>query len=970
MKKIVKVKKWRIAIILIVLAIVIAVFAAGGGSDAPGRTSRTAGELFAAADISAAGDDRYVGYIAQYEKAFHGSRIALDMGERLETEDTSFRSMESFEGREALVTEEQGSVSWEISVEQAGLYAISVEYYTVEGNGGNIERNIYIDGEIPFKEAEGVEFSRVYVDDEPNASGKTVRPGQVEQPSWRSGYVTDSFGYWSPALYFYLEKGTHTLTLESVKEPMAIGAITLVSENVEPEAYERVLEAHRAAGAAEAAGALEGGISLIQAENTLEKSSPTLGARSDTSSTKNQPYSYSEKLLNVVGGESWQYSNQWITWEFAVPKSGLYRLGARVKQNFAQDIYFNRSLYIDGELPFQEAGDIHFFYYDDWQTFSFGDEQTEGGWLFYLEEGTHTVTLKNTVGDMVNILTEADDILTDLSAVNLDLLAVLSTTPDTDRDYQIALYMPEVLEAIAQNRDRLAAIRDAMVEMTGERASLSSQLEQLISVLDKMYKSPSKIAGNYSRFRDLLGTFGEWIITIREQPLILDYLFVAEADTEVRAANDNAVDKLVTQAMNFVTSFVSDYSMISADSGSKEESITVWIGSGLTGGRDQAMALNQMIQDSFTAETGIGVNLQLVPANTLLSATLAGRGPDIALQVAQTEPVDFALRNAAYDLTGFEDFDEIASRFAASALEPFTYDGGVYAMPETMSFPMLFYRTDIMEELGIDVSALASWDSIIEILAVLQTQNMNFALPATMQSYSMFLYQMGGEYYTPDQTASALGERISLDAFEYWTNFYQLYGMDVDFSFENRFRTGEMPIGIAEYTTYNLLSISAPEIKGKWAMIELPGLRTADGEIRNIAPLTVQGCMMLESCDNKPAAWEFVKWWSSAEVQYEFGEQLEAVMGAAARYNTANLEALLRFSWAGRDRRSIEAQTKKLRGVPQVPGGYFTERNLNFAKLAVINDDENPREALLERSEDITEEITMKRQEFGLSTAR
>ena len=251
---------------------------------------------------------------------------------------------------------------------------------------------------------------------------------------------------------------------------------------------------------------------------------------------------------------------------------------------------------------------------------------------------------------------------------------------------------------------------------------------------------------------------------------------------------------------------------------------------------------------------------------------------------------------------------------------------------------------------------------------------MDFALPsaisndvsAGMQSFSMFLYQMDGDFYTPKHTASALSSKTALDAFEYWTDFYMLYGLATDYSFENRFRTGEMPIGIAEYTTYNLLTISAPEIKGKWAMSTLPGTVKADGTVDNVAPIIMKGCLMLQDCKNKDAAWEFIKWWTSAESQYEFGEQLEAVMGAAARYNTANTEALLRFTWSGADRRSIEEQVQNLRGMPQVPGGYYTARYLNFAKLAVINDKENPRSALLDNSADIDEEIKIKRNEFGL----
>ena len=968
MEKLKLLKRWqKILLVAACLAIVIIVINLFSKDDQ--RELKAAGDVFSA--VGSYADGRYISYMNQYgEGDFNGEVIRIDAVSALVKEaDSSVVQSGEYEGRQAVVTEEEGAVSFSFKVNKAGLYAFKFDYFTAKGYGSNIERGLLIDGEYPYEECQDVEFSRIYVDEVPNASGETVRPNQIEKRCWNSEYMIDADGYWAPAMYCYLTEGNHVLTLESVKEPMVISQITLESRSLTPSTYEEVCQATGSQGAQEVAGALENGICIIQAENAVEKSSPTLYAKSDSSSTKNQPYSFSEKLLNVVGGEPWQYSNQWIKWEFTVPVSGYYNIGIRAKQNFIEDIYFNRSLYIDDMLPFAEAGDVHFYFDDNWQVFSFGEENGKEAWKFYLEAGTHTITLKNTMGDMVNILTEADAILEELSAVNLDLLALLSTTPDTDRDYQIALYMPDTLEQIEKNKERLTVIYNAMVEMTGARAALTSQLEQLISVLDKMYDKPSRIASNYKRFRDLLGSFGEWIITVRQQPLLVDYLYVAETSAKVDRANDGFGMGIVTQAMNFFYSFVNDYSMISSGEGAKSDAVTVWIGSGLTGGRDQAMALNRMIKDSFTAQTGINVNLQLVPASTLLTATLSGRGPDLALQVPQTEPVDFALRGAAYDLTNFDDFEQMAARYSQNAIDPFIYDGGVYGMPETMSFPMLFYRTDIMEELGIDVSQLETWDSIIEILAILQAQNMNFALPSTMGTYSMFLYQMNGEYYTEDHTASALDRKVSLDAFEYWTDFYKLYGLPVDYSFENRFRTGEIPIGISEYTTYNLLSISAPEIKGKWAMIELPGLKQEDGTINNVAPITVQGCMMLNDCKNKDAAWEFVKWWTSAQTQYEFGEQLEAVMGAAARYNTANLDALMQFAWAGKDRRSLESQTHNLRGIPQIPGGYYTERNLNFAKLAVINDDENPREALLEHSDDITEEITMKRQEFGLKTA-
>ena len=46
-----------------------------------------------------------------------------------------------------------------------------------------------------------------------------------------------------------------------------------------------------------------------------------------------------------------------------------------------------------------------------------------------------------------------------------------------------------------------------------------------------------------------------------------------------------------------------------------------------------------------------------------------------------------------------------------------------------------------------------------------------------------------------------------------------------------RFKSGEMPVGIADLTFYQQLNYSAPELNGKWAMLPVPGhKRVIDGE--------------------------------------------------------------------------------------------------------------------------------------------
>lgn len=904
---------------------------------------------------------RYVEYFDNYKnEGFNGEDIII-LASNYST-GVNVKSEENFKGKNVVATGEQGYVTWDIEIKKSGLYAIGLEYYPMEGNGSNIERTILIDSKIPFQEAFGVGFTRIYKDEEENPSGKIIRPNQIEAPRWIQTYVNDSFGYFGEALYFYFEKGQHTLTFNSIKEPMAISKIQLTSKDFSPKDYKEVLSQYVAKGAKEINGVLENGIMVFQAENVFEKGDPTLFAKNDSTSTKNQPFDISDKVMNVIGGLPWKYSNQWISWKIGVPESGFYNIGLRNKQNFVRDIYCNRTLYIDDKVPFKEAENVHFDYNDKWKVDLIGSDE---GYRFYLEKGEHTIKLKVTTGDLEEVLTEADDILKKLNKINLDLVALMSTKPDVDRDYQIAKYMPETIEELKKNTERLKEIHKNLTNKTGKKDSLTSELEQLISLVNDMANKPEKIASLFSRFRDRVGSFGNWIMKVREQPLLIDYLFISEVGKSIPKKEDNFFNKLYTGVISFFKSFTTDYSMLSPEGDSKK-AITVWIGSGLTGGRDQALALNQMIKERFTSGTGIPVNLQLVPEETILMATLAGRGPDVALQVKSSDPVDFALRNAVYDLTQFKDFEALRKRFFTSAVTPFEYNNGVYALPETMSFPMLFYRTDILQNLGIDSSSLKTWKDITEILPILQGKNMNFALPQTMPTYSMFLYQMGGSYYTKDARASNLNSKIALEAFKYWTDFYNTYSLPIDFSFENRFRTGEMPIGIAEYTTYNHLSISAPEIKGKWAMVELPGIADENGNINNTSPTTSQGCILMKSSKSKEAAWEFMKWWTTTEAQYEFGKQLEAVMGASARYNTANIEALQKMPWAAADRMGLMNQAKHEKGVPQVPGGYFTERNLNFAKLAVLNKKEDPRETLANYSNIITEEIQYKRKEFGL----
>lgn len=188
----------------------------------------------------------------------------------------------------------------------------------------------------------------------------------------------------------------------------------------------------------------------------------------------------------------------------------------------------------------------------------------------------------------------------------------------------------------------------------------------------------------------------------------------------------------------------------------------------------------------------------------------------------------------------------------------------------------------------------------MNMLSVLQKNNMSFALPAyasgstalDLSGYGTFLYQMGGSFFTEDAKAVAIDSEIGINAFEYYTSFYTTYSLEYTYDFATRFRMGDKPIGIADYTMYNTLSVSAPEINGLWDFTVIPGTKDENGTINRSAAGNGTCTMMLAQVKNPEAGWEFLKWWSSADVQTNYGRELETIMGVASRYAAANTEAL------------------------------------------------------------------------------
>lgn len=955
-------RKWRNALIWV---LVIAVLGAGiwllsrGSTDFRAKYEGT--DL--STDISGIGrSNTYDAYVASYA------------GEPAVREAVSV-DLPAFEGdgeirEEGVYTGDDSEITWRVSVPQAGLYNIRLDYLTTQSRGVDIERELLINGEVPFAGASTLCFSRLWTDASEvrkDNQGNDIRPSQTEVYEVQTAYCRDDMGYQTEPYAFHFTEGENTITLRAVNEPMILCGMTL-TPIVRYESYGEYI----AAQPANESGAEGKNYSqTVQGESASLRSAPSLYARYDRSSSQTVPYSVTNTVLNYIGGDPWTHPGEWIQWDFEVPEDGFYHLTIKARQMYQRGALSGRTVYIDGEVPFEDLESVTFSYNTGWEMKTLSD--AEGNPLrFYLKKGAHTIRMEVTLGKMGPVLKEVEDSIFRLNQIYRKLLVLTGVNPDRFRDYNLAKVYPEAISAMDLESKRLYRIVDDIVAITGEKSDRAAVAQTLAVQLEQFVENNDRITESFTNFKDNITSLGTAMQNMSESKLDVDLIMITGEDAGIPSVNENFFTGALHEIRSCASSFFVDYNSLGDKYASTDDVLDIWI----TTGRDQSTVLKTMVDDTFTAKTGIKVNVKLVQADAILTAVVAGNGPDIVLSVSGWFAVNYAMRNAVEDLTQFPDFEEVVKPFYPSILEPLTYNNGirtgVYGMPETQNFNLLFYRTDIMEELGLEIPN--TWEELIAELPTIQGNSLTVALPypdialADISVLDSMIFQNGGSIYDADAKHTVIDSEAGVAAFKQYTSLYNDYGLPTVFDFVSRFRSGEMPMGIASYATYNTLMVSAPEIRGLWDFTLIPGTRQEDGSIDRTAQTDGLCCMMIATDDEhvKQNAWEFIKWWVSDEAQVRFGREMESVLGASARYQTANRDALRQLAWSNSQLKILEEQMSHTRGFPEIAGGYSTTRHITNAIRRVINTKEDPRETLLNYARTINEEIRIKRREFNL----
>ncbi len=682
-------------------------------------------------------------------------------------------------------------------------------------------------------------------------------------------------------------------------------------------------------------------------------------------------------------------------------------------------------------VPFKEAYDVQYDYSKEWQSNYLGNA-TEVFEFYFEAGVEYTVYFNCSLGSLKDLIKRVEDCMTRVNNYYLRVLQLTGNNPDENTSYKFMEKMPEVVIGFCEEAMELDAVAKAFEERCGKGSHTTTLNTVAILLNTMSMEDGWNIAPNMSTLKSYLGTLGTWINNSKQGALTLDKILVAPADADnsvLPKTNAGFFESIFFEISSFINSFFIKYDAmgVTKEIDANTPTVEVWIATG----RDQSSIWRTMIdaKGGFTDSTGVAVNLKLVTAGTLLPSILSGKGPDVYIGLGSADVINYAIREAVVSINGKDDgataeensiyttkyytyktsdgyttvkegqrdennllmtekltqsgatlsyetlpFDGVvnSTNYVPAAVNTLTLLDDVYGIPQTMGFAMMFYRMDILADINTPVPE--SWDDLIVILNKLSDNNMLIGL-AYASAINFMLYQNGASMWKYEDNPEYAGAKIGLDedkaleAFDYVCRLYSEHSFPISFDAANRFRTGEMPIIIGDYAgIYNQLVVYATEIAGLWEFSSLPGTVREDKTFNYDSLAGVSATVMLHGCENPFAAWQFMQWQTSAEVQANYGNRMVALIGPSAKYEAANINAIKNLSWTAQERLAIEDQMQHLSAIVNYPGSYIIDRYTKFAFLDAVNDGTPAADAIRNYISAINSEITRKREEFGLKT--
>lgn len=879
--------------------------------------------------------DNYKKYIAGYgTQAYQGEDIRFDLSALPEEE------------RRAQAGEE---MIFQLTVDQAGLYTVGFRYQCIGDNILQTSMALKCNGAYPYEELQRLFFPDTWVSGEKQYDryGNECIAMPERSPEWRFTWMRDISFLGNAPLMVYLEQGANDFQLSANEGGVLIEEVVLAAPVGIPQDGGQTAEGDACIG--------------IEAEDFLYRNSPNIRTESSFNPAVT-PYDCTLKIQNVIEEASFRIGGTSVSYMVEVDKEGYYYLAFDYQQGSKSDFTVYRNLYVDGAIPSASYENISFPYNNAYER-----KRLEAP--VYLTAGVHELTLEVALepyGDAVAIL---DAIVAGINDMALSVNKITGGNTSKYRDFDLDEYDLDIARNLSDWADTIEQVYGilARADEFGEENGEIKLLDTAAVSLRELAEKPNELPQNINRFSYGDSSVRQYLTTVSENLSMggcsFDKIWLYQKDAQLPAPK-GVFQRLALKAGHFIASFTQDdYAPGYEDS----DTLEIWVNRP----RQYLEMIQRMADTDFTARTGIKVNLSIVPdQQKLILANASGKAPDGAIGISAGYVYDLAVRKALADLRQFGDFKEVGRRFAPGMLIPGVCDEGIYAIPETFNFYVMFYRTDIFEKLNLPVPD--NMDEVRDLLPELNRMGLGFNthvanLPTkTFAATAPFVFQSGGSLYEEGSAACRLDSPEVIEGFRYLAENFTVYDMDYEIlSFYQSFRDGRTPIGVSNYGTYNLLTNAAPELNGCWDIALYPGLVGEDGTVDRSTSGAAESCVVFQASEQKQAAWEFISWWMSDEVQTEFSFMLQATLGNEYMWNSANLNAIAAAPWSAEHKKVIMEQLSWTDEMPPVPGNYIVEREMGNVLVNVVTANVNLRTAIDDAQKRINAELNRKLEEFG-----
>ena len=896
------------------------------------------------------------------EAVYTGDAIVYRISEAVAKADRAFLTNDNYEYvNDVLAVKAGDTVTLTIDVPVSGRYVMSFDYLSYDESILPVEMGMKIDGGYPFYEARSMKFETTWVSDgvDVDRYGNEIVSLPDKLIRWEHKEVMDASYRYSDPLPVELTAGVHKLELNIQEGTLLLGNISL-------EAPGDVAEY---AGSTKAEG---NALITIEAEDFYQRNDSSIHAIGEYGSSLS-PLSATTTVLNIIDEDSFNEAGQTVSYQFHVDNAGYYYIGMNYRQSEKNDFPVFVDWKIDGEIPNSAFKSYQVEAANKFRTVTLTDDNDDK-LSVYLEPGDHTISLTISADNLRYALEAVDEIMSGISDLSLEVTKVAGTNKDKYRDLKLTRYIPDVQDRLlgwvdelyslaeqaqpyvnAKSPDKVAAFSYLLIA-ANQLKSLAEKPNELVYRVDELSTSVNSINTQIANFVDL----------INDNDLSIDRIYIYQDGARL-PKGQNIFRSIGTSLKRFGYSFMGQsYSASNTD----ESHIQVWVNRP----RTYVEIMQKMIDEKFTPETGIAVDLSIMTdAQKLILSNASGDTPDIATGINYSIPFDLAIRGSLVDLSKFDNYKEVFGRYSEGLLVPSVVGDGLYSLPETMNFYVMFYRTDILSKLGLSVPN--TMDELIAMLPDLQMRGLNVYYPTAamlvMRNFhgtTPIIYQMDGALYGNTALDILVDSEATVEGFTELTELFTLYDLPVDVpNFYQHFRNGDLPIGIADFNSYNLILNAAPEIANSLSIALVPGIEDEEtGEVKRYMSGGAESTVMFSSDDDREQkAWQFMEWWSRADIQAEFGQRLQILYGDEYIWPTANLEAFERLPYPTSDKDIILTQAQYILETPRLLGSYMMERELSNAFNDVVVNGDTVRSRIDEVAKTVLRETERKLEEFG-----